>query len=139
MIMPSTFLRATIFRCESAAATPETRAWFQILLDNARAFQMEDSAEVVVSRLDFRQVPLEAVRTLAAELVADADRNSQFIMMPVEAVPAADYAAKLRQAVQDVGSSHALLAHLLAYIAVANGAEPWLAVERRRPPATSAR
>lgn len=100
---------------------------------------MEDSAEVVVSRLDFHHVPLEAVRTLTAELVADAERSSQFIMVPAEAAPAAEYPAKLRQAVQDVASAHALLTPLLAYIAVANGAEPWLAMERRRPPATSAR
>lgn len=139
MIMPSTFLRATIFRCESAAETPETRAWFQRLLDNARAFHMEDSAEVVVSRLDFRQVPLEAVRKLVAELLVDAERSALFIMTPAEVAPHADYSAKLRQAVQDVASSHALLTPLLAYIAVANGAEPWLAMERRRPPAASAR
>lgn len=138
MIMPSTFLRATIFRCESAAETLEARGWFQRLLDNARVFQMEDSAEVVVSRLDFREVPLEAVRAVAAELVADAERSSRFVMTPAEAVPAADYPAKLRQAVQDIASAHALLSPLLAYIAVANGAEPWLAMERRRPPAMAA-
>mgnify|MGYP003557442197 CR=1 FL=1 len=139
MIKPSTYLRAAIFRCESAAATPDVRAGFQRLLENARSFDMDDSAEVVVSRLDFRQVHIDIVHTLVGELVADAERNGQFIMAPADAAPAPDYAAKLRQAVQDVSSSHALLTPLFSYIAVAKGAEPWLAIERRRPPAASAR
>lgn len=132
MISPSTFLRASIFRCESAASTPDERAMFQRLLEDALAFQMDDSAEVVVSRLDFRRVSLEAVRALARELSAGATVNSEFILAPAAAAPAADYPAQLRQAVQDIASAQSLLAHIFAYIAVANGAEPWLALERRR-------
>lgn len=139
MIKPSTFLRAAIFRCESAATTPGARAAFQRLLDDTRSFHLDDSAEAVVARLGFHQVPLDAVRTLASELSTSVEANGQFIMEPAAAVPAVDYPAKLRQAVQDVASCHALLTPLFAYIAVANGAEPWLAMERRRPPVGAAR
>jgi hypothetical protein len=139
MIHPSTFLRAAIFRCESNSATVTERTQFQRLMDNARAFTLEDTAEVVVSRLDFRQVALDVVRTLAAELIAGVKTDGKFIMAPAPDAPSPDYPAQLRQAVQDIASAQALLAPIYAYIAVANGAEPWLAMERRRPPAAPLR
>lgn len=139
MIKPSTFLRAAIFRCESAAPNLEAQAAFQRLLEDARAFQFDDSPEVVISRLDFRRVPLDTVRALATELTAVAERSRQFILSPADTTPPADYPAQLRQAVQDASSAFALLAPLYAFIAVANGAEPWLAMERRRPPAAPVR
>lgn len=123
MISPSTFLRAAIYRCESAAATPEQRAPFSRLLQDARAFEMTDSAAEVVARLPLYQAPLDTVRTLVAELMVSARRSGQFLMVPGGAAgPQPNYPVQLREAAEHTALAFALLTPLFAYLARANGA-----------------
>jgi hypothetical protein len=140
MIAPSTFLRAAIFRCESAAA-PDARAGFSRLLQDARAFEMGESAEAVVARLQLHQVPRDTVCTLVAELMVSARRAGQVLVLarlpasapepepatpsrkkPAPLPPRQDEAGQSRQAFEAVELSFALLLPLFAYLARADGA-----------------